>query len=479
MLGSRLPKKFCPHRPHPRQELFLGVDASEALFGGAAGGGKSDALLMAFLQYVDQPEYRGLILRRKKKDMERGDAILRRAMSWWLPTSRTGIRWSAQTWTFTFPSGATCEFGHAKNEMDIVTNYQGGSWQFIGFDELTQFIPSQYLYLFSRNRNTEDSGDIPLRIRATANPGGVSHSFVRDRFMTLDYAKQFLEGTAAPIFAKPYVVEDEDSPTGWSKGHRFFVPSKMADNLSLKQKEYRQRLRQMDSVTRKQLESGDWLISSDGRFKPQWFGRFRHPDYLPASAGGYYQILNENGQIAAQIHPRDCLRFITIDPAGTERDMKETATGGAVPHSWSVIQTWDYSPARKLLLLRGSRRMQKEFPEVFQAIKEEYVKHRPSNIFCEVDGIGKVYFQSLQRERLPVRALATQGRDKLVRATPAIEDAELGKIAVPEFADWLSAWEAEIFHWQGLKTEQNDQVDAMAWAVQVVRNKYAEPVRLQ
>lgn len=475
MLGSRLPKIICPHKPHPKQELFLSLDCHEAMFGGAAGGGKSDALLMAFLQHVDRPDYRGLILRRRKVDLVRGDAILNRAKRWWLPYSRTGIRWSEKEWCFHFPSGATCEFGHVKNENDVL-NYQGGAWNFIGFDELTQFTPSQYLYFFSRNRN-EVSG-VPLRIRASANPGGVSHAFVRDRFMSMEFAKSFLDGTAPPICARPYIVEDETSPTGFTKGHRYFVPSKVADNASLDQKRYKQNLRMLDSVTRNQLLSGDWLISADGRFKPQWFKRVKLPEYLPASAGGYYHVMNGE-QIALTIHPRDCIRFVTIDPAGTERDMKETPSGGGVPHSWSVICTWDYSPTYKLLILVSVKRMQQEFPEVLAAIKAEYQRWKPQTIFCEVDGIGRVYFQSMQRDRLPVRALATQGKDKLVRATPAIEDAELGRIAIPEYASWLSLWEAEVFHWQALKTENNDQIDAMAWAVQVVRQKWAEPVRLQ
>jgi hypothetical protein len=56
--------KYIPHKPHPRQAAFLLLDGREAMYGGSAGGGKSVALLMGALQYVDCPGYHALILRR-------------------------------------------------------------------------------------------------------------------------------------------------------------------------------------------------------------------------------------------------------------------------------------------------------------------------------------------------------------------------------------------------------------------------------
>lgn len=476
LLGNRLDPKFCPHKPHPKQSLFLSLDCEEALYGGAAGGGKSDALLMAFLQYADRPGYRGLILRRKRADLTRGDAILNRACHWWLPYKKTGVRFSAKDLCFTFPSGATCEFGHANNERDVVENYQGGAWQFIAFDELTQFTPNQYLYLFSRLRRSTDGVLIPPRIRAAANPGGISHAFVRDRFMSLEYARAFLDGKAEPFYAKEYIQEDDNGRPEINK--RYFVPAKTHDNAHLDGANYRRQLRQLATVTRDQLLSGDWLISTSGRFKPHWFRRYKHPDFLPASSGGYYVVVNPDGSILHQVQPNSCLRYITVDPAGTERDQELSVKSGSIA-SWTVINVWDYDESRGFLFLRSVKRMQREFPEVMAAIKSEYQIHRPSSIFIEFDGIGKIYFQALQRDRLPVLALKTEGKDKVVRAIPAVEEAERGNIILPEYADWLSAWEAEVFMWQGISRELNDQVDAMAWGVNVKVNRYASPMVLQ
>src|SRR5262245_19963818 len=76
---------WIPHEPHPRQGLFLDIEAEEAFYGGAAGGGKSDALLIAALQYVDQPGYAALLLRRTYADLTLPEALMARAREWLEP----------------------------------------------------------------------------------------------------------------------------------------------------------------------------------------------------------------------------------------------------------------------------------------------------------------------------------------------------------------------------------------------------------
>jgi hypothetical protein len=132
--------------PGAKQIEFLSLGELEAYFGGAAGGGKSDALLMAALQYVDQPNYAALLLRRTYKDLSLPGALMERAGNW---LRGTAAHWSAETKTWRFPSGATVTFGHLDNEGDKY-NYQSSEFQFVGFDEVTQFTKTQYEYLFSR-----------------------------------------------------------------------------------------------------------------------------------------------------------------------------------------------------------------------------------------------------------------------------------------------------------------------------------------
>lgn len=216
--------------------MFLTDEHLEALFGGSAGGGKSEALLMAALQYVNEPGYAALLLRRTYADLSLPGALMDRAHSW---LGGTAAHWSDKGKTWTFPSGATLTFGYLESEADKF-RYQGSEFQFCGLDEATQFTESQYLYLFSRLRGRQGS-TMPLRFRAASNPGGIGHAHIKQRFLI------------------------EQHPD------RVFVPSRLEDNPSLNQAEYRRSLMNLDPFTRAQLLEGDWSELSGGLFKRQWF----------------------------------------------------------------------------------------------------------------------------------------------------------------------------------------------------------------
>lgn len=240
--------KYVPHKPTSRQAAFLLLDDLESLYGGAAGGGKSDALLMAALQYVDQPNYSALILRKSYADLSLPDAIMSRAQSWL--SNYPEVRWSSERKTFTFPSGATLTFGYLESEQDKY-RYQGAAFQFIAFDELTQFTRSQYLYLFSRLRKASTSG-VPVRIRSASNPGGIGHDWVYERFM-------------------PKIGEDGaiEVPLDNNRNPRRFIPARLQDNPYLDYEEYVRALSELDAVTREQLLNGDWKVRPvGGIFKP-------------------------------------------------------------------------------------------------------------------------------------------------------------------------------------------------------------------
>ena len=233
-----VPRTYCPEAPTSRQLAFLALGHLEALYGGAAGGGKSSALLMAALQYVHVPGYSALLLRRSYADLALPGALMDRAESW---LAGSDAKWSAQDKQWLFPSGATITFGYLEAEKDKY-RYQGAELQFIGIDEATQFGESQYRYLLSRLRRRVGVV-VPIRARLASNPGGIGHEWVRRLF----------------------VIEGRDHG-------RPFVPACLTDNPGLDQAEYRRSLARLDHVTRAQLLDGNWdVVPSGGLFQRDWF----------------------------------------------------------------------------------------------------------------------------------------------------------------------------------------------------------------
>lgn len=226
--------KYIPHIPTVKQSAFLLLSNREAFYGGAAGGGKSDALLMAALQHVDVPGYRAILFRRTFADLSLPGALMDRTREWLAPFTESGeVRWNDREKTYHFPSGATLTFGYMEHLKDMY-RYQGAEFQFVGFDELTQMLRRTYQYMFSRLRRLKGV-KIPLRIRAASNPGGEGHEWVKDR----------------------YLIE------GPEKG-RIFIPAKMDDNPYLDAEEYEESLKELDPITRAQLRDGNWDVKVDG-----------------------------------------------------------------------------------------------------------------------------------------------------------------------------------------------------------------------
>lgn len=262
---------YIAQYPTPKQNAVMLLNHVEELFfGGAAGPGKSSYLLMAALQYVHVPNYAALLLRRTYADLNQPGALMDRARSW---LQGTDAHWSEIDHRWTFPSGATLSFGYLKGPRDHF-QYQGAEYQFVGFDELTQFPEHQYAYLNSRIRKPEAPDDpeaedpdhelhdqwllsqVPLRMRSASNPGDIGHEWVKRRF-----------------------IDDETREPGV-----VFVPGLLEDNPHLNQEEYDRFLAKLDPVTRSRLRRGDWDIQEEGElFKRRWFRRVDR-DAVPAKA---------------------------------------------------------------------------------------------------------------------------------------------------------------------------------------------------
>lgn len=247
---------WCPHHPTPRQRAFLALPGREALYGGAAGGGKSDAGLMGAAQYVCVPGYNAIVFRQTYGQLSQDDGLIERAHEWWGPH---GAHYHAGEHRWTFPSGASITFGSLQHEQDR-HKYQGAAYQYVFFDELTNFPTERaYRYLFSRLRKpTNDSGnlaacpgcgltvaDVPLRMRAGTNPGGPGEGWVFRRLV------------------KPWL--DWRNGTG-PKPDAIFVPARARDNPHLDYDSYLEMLAVLDPIERARLEDGEWDIRTSGGY---------------------------------------------------------------------------------------------------------------------------------------------------------------------------------------------------------------------
>lgn len=236
----------------------------ECLYGGAAGGGKSDALIAEALRQVEIPHYKGLILR---KTFPQLSELIDKSLSLY-PKAYPGAKYNSTAHTWTFPSGAKIIFGSLNHTQDKI-NYQGKAYDFIGFDELTHFTLEEYMYLYSRNR--PNGPGTRVYIRATTNPGGIGHGWVKERFIT----------PAPPMTTIQTEVEVAcpDGSRALMKRSRVFVPATVFDNKKLLENDpnYLANLAMMPEAEKNALLYGSW-DSFDGQVFTEWKNDPAHYD---------------------------------------------------------------------------------------------------------------------------------------------------------------------------------------------------------
>ena len=453
-------ERFYPHILSDRQRIFTELTDEEGFYGGAAGGGKSDALICAALQYIHVPGYQAIVFRRTRPNMEE---IVQRTHEWF--NGKAEWNGDKNRWTFSNPGGsARLYLGHMQYEKDKY-NYKGPEFQYIAWDELTEFVETQFTYMFSRLRRPKCNrhkvrkldchtctraallGMVPLRVRAASNPDGEGRDWVRNRYVSQEAAEAICSGTYGTLY---YNEHD---------GHRIpFVPSRATDNPGLDVESYYDKsLSRLDPVTRERLKVGDWLIRADGLIRQEWLRYFE-------MGGQHIQLLGADGKVHSHCDERECRRFVTIDPAGTSAERSKEAKGKA--HSWSVAQVWDVLPAKfgQNLVLRHVWRARVDFPGLLQGITKVFREWNPSKLLIENEKLGVAVVPMLQGI-MPISCCHTGGKDKVTRAAPLLNMLQKGQVYLPRYdADWRPALESEWLSWQGLEDQVADQIDPAAYA---------------
>lgn len=292
-LQAQAPLEPVMIKPQPGpQEEFLKSSADVVFYGGAAGGGKSYAMLLEPLYQIDNPKFGAVIFRRTTKQIENEGGLWDESQGLYLTQ---GSKPNQNKLRHVFPSGMRVTFAHMEHEKDRFS-YQGAQIPLIGFDEITHFTWKQFVYMLSRNRSV--SG-VPGRIRATCNPDpdswvrefidwwiGEDGFVIKERagvirwFITMgediiwrdtreELVEEFGEGEEDDVLPKSFT----------------FIPSSVYDNKILLAKDpaYLANLKAMTRVERGQLLDGNWDIRPSAG---DYFQRsdFEIVDAVPAGA---------------------------------------------------------------------------------------------------------------------------------------------------------------------------------------------------
>jgi len=410
--------RWIPVVPTLKQMQFLLLPEQEAFYGGAAGGGKSEALLMGAAMFVHVKDYHAIIFRKELQTLKLEGGLIPRSKEWWAGRAR----WNGDTYTWAFPSGATVSFGYLNYEDDYV-RYGSTEYQYIAFDELPEIRESDFRFMFSRLRRTrkQEELDIPLRVRSAGNPVGPGVVWVKRRY---------------------------NLPLGTYE--RPFIPARLEDNPHLDREAYERSLNVLDPVTRARLRDGDWSIRDIGSmFRRSWFQLVRE---LPAGcrAVRYWDLAatapapgkDPSWTAGALVAEKSGVYYIVdiVRTRGTPRQIEKL-----------VAQTAVLDAARQDL-----------------AHVNIYMEQEPGS-----SGVNTIdhYARNVLRG-YSFRGHKTTG-SKENRAAPVSSAAEAGNVKLV-VGPWIDAWldEAEAFP----EGRHKDQVDAVSGAFNML-NKRRRPVK--
>lgn len=286
-----------PNSEPQRTFLSLPFDIKEALYGGAAGGGKTEALLFLPIvshvfvdnhgklvppsfatQYPDlcrrvhfyeHPDFRGIFFRRTFPQLEQ--SIIPRARE--IYEDLFGAKYNEAKHFFTFPSGAIQFLSYLNSDEDA-RKHDTAEYNLITFEELTHFEEYHYLRLISRRRS---SSVLPSITRAAATPGGIGHTWVKERFISPDRLGR-------------KIIYEENTPSQ----KRIFIPARAYDNVDLLRNtpDYLEQLKLLPEAEAKALIEGDW-----DAFSGQVFTEFRAKPYPTEPPNAIHVIDDESVQI--------------------------------------------------------------------------------------------------------------------------------------------------------------------------------------
>ena len=238
------------YEPTDKQILFHQSDADEVLYGGAAGGGKSRAVVMdAVGRCLAHPGTEAYLFRRTYPELK--DGLMKEALRRLPPDL---YNWNSQFHDMTLINGSILHFRHCRN-MDDALTYQGSEFHWLYIDELTHFSLDEYDYLKTRLRAVKSLGIIP-RVRCTSNPGGPGHGWVKEYFVNYKPYEKHTEEIYSPTLNETEITTVQ------------YIPALVTDNPHMGKK-YIFELEKKPEALRKALLNGDWNVF-EGQAFMEW-----------------------------------------------------------------------------------------------------------------------------------------------------------------------------------------------------------------
>lgn len=422
---ATLPVKLAWRPQRGPQSLLVTCPADDILFGGARGGGKTDALLGDAGMYSQSyaPYFRGMLIRRTYDEL---DEVVARSQEIFLPL---GAQWKAGRYTWVFPWGGFLKMRYLKRDEDA-SRYQGHSYNWLGKDEGGNFPQSAPLDKLSAT--LRDKNGVPIREIMTANPGGPGQPWIVDRY----------------IKDRQPMVPWRDPVTGRV---RVYIPSRLSDNAALLDNDpnYANRLRGSGpSWLVAAWLNGDWFATQEGGvIKSKWWKRFRVDD--PDATALQVILALPPGKVVAWVH--------SWDTAQKDKQVNDPSVGTV----WAVLETGN-------AYLVDVVRKRMVYPELKKAVQDLYNKWGGDVVLIEDKASGTSLIQDLRNDsRLPVKAIEPDG-DKVTRAVSSTLLMEAGRMWLPTQARWLLDFENELTSFP-TKGVHDDQVDSVSQFLEWLR----------